>query len=163
MAKEQIIIRPHAGFQEKFVRTNVDVCFAGGVLNPQPVDSLVATPCGFVRIGDLKAGDIICDTKGGTQRVNFVLDKGMQPCVEFTLSDGRKVQSALSHNWYVKHRTGEYLELTAEQIIKYIDKEESFRHNRKVTTEKGCSYKYKRKFGHLYGIRKTDGNGHSRH
>ena len=33
MAKEQVIIRPHAGFQEKFVRTNVDVCFAGGVLN----------------------------------------------------------------------------------------------------------------------------------
>lgn len=26
------IIRPHAGFQEKFVRTNVDVCFGGGQL-----------------------------------------------------------------------------------------------------------------------------------
>ena len=46
MAKEQVIIKPHAGFQEKFVRTNVDVCFAGGVLNPQPVDSRVATPTG---------------------------------------------------------------------------------------------------------------------
>lgn len=131
MAKEQVIIRPHAGFQEKFVRTNVDVCFAGGVLNPQPVDSLVATPYGFVRIGDLKAGDIICDTKGGTQRVNFVLDKGMQPCVEFTLSDGRKVESALSHHWLIKERHGKMLELSSQEIIDYMDAEEKRRHARK--------------------------------
>ena len=127
MAKEQIIIRPHAGFQEKFVRTNVDVCFSGGVLNPQPIDSLVATPDGFVKIGDLKEGDIICDTKGGTQRVNFVLDKGMQPCVEFTLSDGRRVQSALSHNWLVKNHYGKYKKMPASDIVKYIDKEEAKR------------------------------------
>ena len=124
MAKEQIIIRPHAGFQEKFVRTNVDVCFAGGVLNPQPVDSLVATPYGFVRIGDLKAGDIICDTKGGTQRVNFVLDKGMQPCVEFTLMDGRTVESALSHNWFVNTTKKKYERVEAKDIISHIDAQE---------------------------------------
>ena len=124
MAKEQVIIRPHAGFQEKFVRTNVDVCFAGGVLNPQPVDSLVATPYGFVRIGDLKAGDIICDTKGGTQRVNFVLDKGMQPCVEFTLMDGRTVESALSHNWFVNTAKKKYERVEAKDIISHIDAQE---------------------------------------
>ena len=124
MAKEQVIIRPHAGFQEKFVRTNVDVCFAGGVLNPQPVDSLVATPYGFVRIGDLKAGDIICDTKGGTQRVNFVLDKGMQPCVEFTLMDGRTVESALSHNWFVNTTKKKYERVEAKDIVSHIDAQE---------------------------------------
>ena len=130
MAKQQVIIKPHAGFQEKFVRTNVDVCFAGGVLNPQPVDSLVLTPQGFVRIGNLKAGDIICDTKGGTQRVNFVLDKGMQPCVEFTLNDGRKVESALSHHWLVKERHGKMLELSSQEIIDYMDAEERRRNTR---------------------------------
>lgn len=117
------IIRPHAGFQEKFVRSNVDVVIGGGVLNPQPLDSLVATPNGFVRIGDLKAGDIICDTKGGTQKVNFVLDKGLQPCVEFTLSDGRKVQSALSHNWQVRDKHYKVKELTSQDIINYYNKE----------------------------------------
>ena len=127
MAKKTKIITPHEGFQDKFVRTNVDVCFAGGVLNPQPVDSLVATPDGFVRIGDLKTGDVICDTKGGTQTVNFVLNKGIQPCVEFTLSDGRKVQSALSHNWLVKNSRGVFKQLTASDIIDYIDKQEAKR------------------------------------
>lgn len=127
MAEEvkQRIIRPQAGFQEKFVRTNVDVCISGGVLNPQPMDSLVATPDGFVRIGDLKAGDIICDTKGGTQTVNFVLDKGLQPCVEFTLSDGRKVQSALSHHWRIVDKHGRTREITAEEIVNYMRKNEN--------------------------------------
>ena len=124
------IIKPNAGFQEKFVRSNVDVVIGGGVLNPQPVDSLVATPNGFVRIGDLKAGDIICDTKGGTQTVNFVLDKGLQQCVEFTLSDGRKVQSALSHSWLVKERHGKVLKMSSQEIMDYIDREEKMRSTR---------------------------------
>lgn len=131
MAEAQKIIRPQAGFQEKFVRTNADFVIGGGVLNPQPLDSLVATPTGFVRMEDIKVGDIICDTKGGTQKVNFVLDKGSLPCVEFSLSDGRKVQSALSHNWYVKDHYGKFKTITAEQIIKYVDKQESFRYKRK--------------------------------
>ena len=76
MAEAQKIIRPQAGFQEKFVRSNADFVIGGGVLNPQPLDSLVATPTGFVRMEDIKVGDIISDTKGGTQKVNFVLDKG---------------------------------------------------------------------------------------
>ena len=119
------IIRPQAGFQEKFVRSNVDFVVGGGVLNPQPIDSLVATPNGFVRIGDLKAGDIICDTKGGTQKVNFVLDKGVLPCVEFTLSDGRVVRSALSHHWKVKNKRGKMLDVSAQEIIEYIEKEKA--------------------------------------
>lgn len=124
MAEAQKIIRPQAGFQEKFVRTNADLVIGGGVLNPQPSDSLVATPKGFVRIADLKAGDIICNTKGGTQRVNFVLDKGVIPCVEFILSDNRIVSSALCHNWLVKNHYGKFSRMTSEDIIKYIDKEE---------------------------------------
>ena len=131
MAKETKIIKAQEGFQEKFVRSNIDFVVGGGVLNPQPLDSLIATPSGFVRMGDIKAGDIICDTKGGTQVVNFVLDKGVQPCVEFTLSDGRIVRSALSHNWLVKDRRGKYSQMTAQSIMDYIDEEESKRYTRK--------------------------------
>ena len=122
-SKEQVVIRPQAGFQEMFVRSNVDVCFAGGVLNPQPIDSLIATPNGFVPLGKIKAGDIICDTDGGTQKVNFVVDKGWQPCVEFELRDGRAVQCALSHHWLVRTRHGFMRELSAQEIIDYHNKE----------------------------------------
>lgn len=120
MAKQTKIIKAQEGFQEKFVRSNVDFVVGGGVLNPQPMDSLVATPSGFVRMGDIKEGDIICDTKGGTQKVNFVLDKGTLPCVEFTLGDGRRVRSALSHNWQIQDKHGRIRKVTAQHIVDYM-------------------------------------------
>lgn len=123
MAEAKNIIKPQAGFQEKFVSTNVDFCVGGGVLNPQPIDSFVATPNGFVKIGSLQSGDVICDVNGGVQKVNCVINKGVQPCVEFTLSDGRKVKSALSHHWKVKEYHGRMLDVSSEQIIRHIDNE----------------------------------------
>lgn len=131
MAEEnQKKIRPQDGFQEKFVRSNVDFAVGGGVLNPQPLDSLIATPHGFIRMGDIKVGDIICDPKGGMQKVNYVIDKGTLPCVEFTLSDGRKVQSALRHHWIVKNRQGKILDVSSQEIINYIDLEKNKRKTR---------------------------------
>ena len=59
------IIRPQEGFQEKFVRSNVDVCFGGGVLNPQPLDSIVITPNGKKCMGDIQEGDVITFTQEG--------------------------------------------------------------------------------------------------
>lgn len=122
--KKTTIIRPHAGFQRLFVQSNVDVVIGGGVLNPQPLDSLIATPNGFVRMDDIKEGDEICDIHGGTQKVLFVIDKGEQECVEFTTLDGRKIQSALSHNWKIKTTHNRVFEWSAEQIIDYIDEQE---------------------------------------
>lgn len=73
VAKEQVIIKPHAGFQEKFVRSNVDVCFGGGCLNAGKTAGAVLM-CGepsldpkfravFLRnnLGDLKSGGGILD------------------------------------------------------------------------------------------------------
>ena len=73
MAKEQVIIKPHAGIQEKFVRSNVDVCFGGGCLNAGKTAGAVLM-CGepsldpkfravFLRnnLGDLKSGGGILD------------------------------------------------------------------------------------------------------
>ena len=128
---ETKIIKPQAGFQERFVRSNIDFVVGGGVLNPQPWDSKVATPYGFVNICDLKAGDEICDTKGGVQRVNYIIDKGVQDSVEFTLRDGRKVRSALSHHWKVKERHGYVLDVAASDIIDYINKERERSKSRK--------------------------------
>ena len=115
------IIKPQEGFQRLFTMSSVDVVIGGGVLNPQPIDSLIATPYGFKRMGDIKAGDVISDPMGGVQNVMMVIDKGEQECVEFTLQDGRKVQSALSHHWMVKERHGDILDISAEDIIKHID------------------------------------------
>lgn len=95
MASTTKIIRPHPGFQENFVRSNVDVCFGGGVLNSGKTSGAVlmcAEPsldpnfrAVFLRnnLGDLKSGGGILDefksmyngfidvTESGDPRVEF--------------------------------------------------------------------------------------------
>lgn len=113
----QNIIRPQAGFQEKFVRSNIDFVVGGGVLNcgkAQPLDSLVLTPNGWIKMGDLKAGDIICDTKGGTQRVEEVFERGILPCKKVYFDDNSTVECCEEHLWTVwnkREKTYETIEL----------------------------------------------------
>ena len=120
------IIQPQKGFQEKFVRSNVDFAVGGGVLNPLPIDRLVATPKGFVRMGDIMAEDIIINPYGGTQIVNFVVDRGSRPCVKFVFDNGKDVESDLSHPWPVKIGTvySNIEELTAQEIVNNISGKE---------------------------------------
>ena len=115
------IIRPQEGFQEKFVRSNVDVCFGGGVLNPQPLDSIVITPNGKKCMGDIQEGDVICDANGGLQVVNYIIKKGKLPCVRLYFDDDRKVECALEHHWKVYDKEGKELDISAEEIIQNID------------------------------------------
>ena len=98
------IIKPHAGFQESFVRTNVDVCFAGGVLNAgkaQPLYSKILTPYGFTTMGEITVGSIICDTEGKTQRVEAVYERGIRDCYRITFSNGASVDCCDEHLWDV--------------------------------------------------------------
>lgn len=136
--KEQKIIKPHEGFQEKFVRSNVDVVIGGGQLaggKAQPLDSLVCTPFGFRRMGDLKVGDTITNSCGGMQKVIHIYERGMLETIEFEFSDGRKTKCALDHLWKVRkvadipkrvkiHENKEmsWEIMTTEQIISLMDK-----------------------------------------
>lgn len=73
MAAEQKIIRPQAGFQERFVRSNVDVVIGGGVLNCGKTFAAILSVAEaaldprfravFLRnnLGDLKSGGGILD------------------------------------------------------------------------------------------------------
>ena len=124
--KRPEIIRPQAGFQENFVRSNVDVCFGGGVLNPQPIDSYVITPYGKRRLADMQSGDTICDVNGGVQVINHIINKGKMQCVRFMLDDGRTVESALEHHWKVFNRHGKELDITAMDIMNYIDSRKDY-------------------------------------
>ena len=115
-------IKPQAGFQEKFVRTNVDFCVGGGVLNSMPLDALVATPKGYVKMRNINAGDVIYNPKGGTQIVNYVLDKGEQECVEFILEDGKRVESDLDHHWRIHYKDSNLkMEVKASFIIDKLE------------------------------------------
>ncbi|MGM9970084.1 MAG: terminase large subunit domain-containing protein [Anaeroplasma sp.] len=114
-------ITPQEGFQEKFVRTNVDFCVGGGVLNSLPLDAKVLTPSGFKAMRNIQVGDIVCDADGGTQTVNVIVKKGVLTCAKFILEDGRTVESSLDHRWKVYDNENNILDITTEEILDYYN------------------------------------------
>lgn len=89
------IIRPHAGFQENFVRSNVDVCIGGGVLNAGKTSGAVlmcAEPsldpnfrAVFLRnnLGDLRSGGGILDEFKSMYRGGVDVAESGEPHVDF--------------------------------------------------------------------------------
>lgn len=89
------IIKPQAGFQEKFVRTNVDVCISGGVLNCGKTAGAVlmcAEPSldpnfrgVFLRnnLGDLRSGGGILDEFKNMYRGGINVVESGEPRAEF--------------------------------------------------------------------------------
>lgn len=92
---------PHPGFQEKFVRSNVDVAFGGGVLGPQCLTSHVLAPNGWIPFSDIKAGDVVCGLNGTVQNVTHVTPHGIKECIRIILDDGSSAESSLDHKWWV--------------------------------------------------------------
>lgn len=108
MAEAQKIIRPHAGFQEKFVRSNVDVCFGGGQLaggKMNPLYTKVLTPQGWVRMGDLKVGDFVCTPFGKPTRILQIFEHKQKDIYRITTLDGKKADCGLEHLWAVRSET----------------------------------------------------------
>ena len=84
-----------------------------------PLETMVLTPVGWRRNGDLKAGDRLVHPHGGTTRVLSVHPQGVEPMVRIWFSDGRHVDCSHEHLWQVHAEplahTRQYQEaLTAE-------------------------------------------------
>ena len=95
---ETIIKSPHPGFQERFVRSNVDVAFGGGVLNPQPETSHILTPFGFKPLSDVKQGDVVIGLNNTVQRITHVDTYDEEKdCIRVILDDGSSAESALDN------------------------------------------------------------------
>ena len=97
-------IRPQKGFQEKFIKSSVDVCFGGGAAGcgkGHPYDAEIVTPFGIRHIGDLKVGDIVSGTDGGAQSIIGIYELGDRDIYEIQFIDGSKVEVTIDHLWKV--------------------------------------------------------------
>jgi exodeoxyribonuclease-5 len=72
---------------------------SAGTGKAQPVDTMIPTPNGMVRLGDLNAGDTVFGRLGEVVVVDGVYDKGMLDSYEVELSDGRKTRCNDDHIW----------------------------------------------------------------
>ncbi len=71
-----------------------------GVGKAQPLDSLVYTPDGPIKMGEIKVGDEICGLNGVTKVIG-VYPQGKKPCVKITFSNGDKVECCKEHLWLI--------------------------------------------------------------
>ena len=102
------IIRPQAGFQEKFVRSDADFVVGGGVLNcgkMNPLYTNVLTPKGWVKMGDLKVGDMVCTPFGKPSKILNIFEHNKKDIYRLTTIDGRKADCGLEHLWAVRTET----------------------------------------------------------
>lgn len=107
MAEQTKIIRPQAGFQEKFVRSNVDCVIGGGVLNCGkciPLYSHILTPNGWKLNSDIKVGDEVCTPFNGITTVTGVFPQGEKDIYIIETSDGRKSECGEDHLWMVRDK-----------------------------------------------------------
>ncbi|MGW1801671.1 LAGLIDADG family homing endonuclease [Streptomyces sp. NPDC001984] len=104
-----------------------------GAGKAQPLDSLVATPTGWTRMGDLTEGSAVIGSDGRATTVTGVFDRGELPIYRVTTSDGATVEAAGDHLWRVwtaedrhrkrkngEHRNHEGRVLTTDAIAEMI-------------------------------------------
>ena len=72
-----------------------------GTGKAQPLDSLVFTPKGYIKMRDIKIGDIVVDGMGKETKVTHIYPQGKKPTYKVTFSDRTSVLCAKDHLWKV--------------------------------------------------------------
>ena len=102
MPTKTTILRPFEGFQDKFVRSNLDLVIGGGALSGgkmNPLYTKVLTPNGWVRMGDLNVGDLVCTPFGKPCAILKIFEHKDKDIYEVETEDGRKSRCGLEHLW----------------------------------------------------------------
>lgn len=79
-----------------------------GVGKSQPLSANVLTPSGWVKMGDIKEGDVVIGSNGKSQKVLGVYPQGKRPIYKIEFSDKTSVFCDKKHIWSVnthKQRT----------------------------------------------------------
>lgn len=66
------------------------------------LDTLIPTPFGFKRMGDIKKGDLVMARDGYDTKVVEVFPQGKVPVYEVAFSDGAVIKTCGNHLWKVK-------------------------------------------------------------
>ena len=100
--RDQVDYMPQAGLQERFLACDSNLIFLCGesqMGKAQPCTAQIATPNGFVAMGELKVGDEICGVDGGVQRVVNVYERGERDVYKLYFHDGSSTECCDEHLW----------------------------------------------------------------
>ena len=88
---------------------------AGG--KEQPVSSIVQTPLGERRMGDLKKDDYVIGLNGNKTKVIGTYPQGIKDVYQVTLSDGFSERCGIDHLWTVRNQRGKAKTLTTKELM----------------------------------------------
>src|SRR5574344_1035633 len=91
----------------------------------EPVSSLIPTPKGYIKMGDLTVGDNIFGSDGNTNKVTGIFPQGTKDIFEIEFSDGSKARCTEDHLWktrtqYEKKNNIGFTIKTTKQIKKKL-------------------------------------------
>ena len=78
-----------------------EIAGAAGTGKAQPVDTLIPTPSGYKKLGDLQVGDYVFNRYGKPVEILGVFDQGELNTYKVTLEDGRSTLCNDEHLWTV--------------------------------------------------------------
>lgn len=104
-APRKSLLGPTSKKQEMMLNNDADVLVLGGAAGGgkvQPYSSIVYTPFGKKKMGDLIVGDIISSATGSPQKVLQIHEQGLIDVYKCTFDDGSTCDVGIDHLWLVK-------------------------------------------------------------
>ena len=109
------------GAQEYVQHSDADMDGTGGNRGggkANPYSTLVATPNGFRKMGDLQVGDVICTPYDGIQTVSDIFEQGENTVYKFFFDDGTTVTCMDNHRFWARtSATEDFRCMTAREIM----------------------------------------------
>ncbi len=109
------------GAQEYVQHSSADLDGTGGNRGggkANPYSTLVATPNGFRKMGDLQVGDVICTPYDGVQTVSNIFEQGLNTVYRFYFDDDTTLVCMSNHRFWARTSpSSEFRMMTAREII----------------------------------------------
>jgi exodeoxyribonuclease-5 len=97
-----------------------------GTGKAQPVDTIIPTPTGDKRLGDIKVGDYVFDRNGYPTKVLGVYPQGVIDNYKITFNDGRSTYCGIDHLWTCCNKGKVFTVSTKEMLEKGVKKYTAF-------------------------------------
>ena len=95
-------LQPQPGPQTEFLKTTADICLYGGAAGGgkvAPLDSIVKTPFGDKKMGDVKVGSSLINPNGNHQKVIATHPHKEWDFYRITFNDESSTECGLEHLW----------------------------------------------------------------
>ncbi len=126
VAKAIDLIDPSENLAVRMMKEAADRTATAAGDGPQPLDSGVLTPNGWVLMGDIAVGDTVCGINGTNQVVLGIFPKGELEIYEIIFGDGRVVECSGNHLWSVTTSYGVKKTITTDRMMEdFINKDTS--------------------------------------